>query len=329
MPEPSPDPATGSRTARFGLGGASLGNHRQAITDAEAYAVLEEAWARGIRHFDTAPHYGLGLSERRLGAFLADKPRDSFTLSTKVGRRLEPVDLVDGALDTEGFLVPADARRVWDFSTDGVRRTLEASLERLGVDAVDIAYLHDPERWDLGPGVREGARALDAARTEGLVARIGVGSMTTAALLAGTSGDFDDLMVAGRLTVLDSDAATRVVPAATASGTTITAAAVLNGGLLAAQEPTAGTFDYAAAPSAIVERAQRIVAISRDHGVHPGTVALHYPLLFTAVERVVIGVDSPAQTRETLGWARGAVPPALWSELADDIRLPIPSGVIG
>src|ERR687889_455323 len=138
---------------RLGFGGANLGNLFTAMSDEQAHAVLEAAWECGIRYFDTAPHYGLGLAERRLGAFLATKPRDDFVVSTKVGRLLRPNPAGALRLDDEhGYVVPADLERVWDLSADGVRRSHEESLERLGLDRVDVLYLHDPESHDLHQG---------------------------------------------------------------------------------------------------------------------------------------------------------------------------------
>ncbi|MFD1052209.1 aldo/keto reductase, partial [Kibdelosporangium lantanae] len=139
----------------FGFGAAGIGNLYTEVTDADAEAALEAAWEAGVRYFDTAPHYGLGLSERRLGKFLADKPRDEYVLSTKVGRLLEPVDLPGLDLDN-GFAVPRRYQRVYDYSADGVKRSVESSLDRLGLDRVDILLLHDPDdHWEQAAG--EGA----------------------------------------------------------------------------------------------------------------------------------------------------------------------------
>ena len=201
------------RLGRLGHGAANVGNLYRAITDDEAWRILETAWDCGVRYFDTAPHYGLGLSERRLGAFLATKPREEFVLSTKVGRLLRPNPAGAGRLDEEhDFAVPADRERVWDVTADGLRRSMEESLGRLGLGAVDVLYLHDPERFDLRRGIEEGLPALAKLRDEGLVRAVGVGSMSTEALLASVrSGVPDLLMVAGRLTLADQEVAVHPV----------------------------------------------------------------------------------------------------------------------
>src|SRR5919205_4164171 len=180
---------------RLGYGAAGLGNHRTQLSDADADRILEAAWVSGIRYFDTAPHYGLGLSERRLGRFLAGLPRDQYVVSTKVGRLLQPNPAGAGLLDDEDFIVPATYRRVWDFSPAGVRRSMEESLGRLGLDRVDVLYLHDPERWDLRRGLAEGLPALVRLRDEGLTTGIGIGSMQTAALVAAARTGVPDLLM--------------------------------------------------------------------------------------------------------------------------------------
>ncbi|MEB4615109.1 aldo/keto reductase, partial [Leucobacter sp. M11] len=166
-------PGHPARQLSFGplsLGGASFGNLYREVSDAQVQQALEAAWAGGIRSFDTAPHYGLGLSERRLGRFLAQFPREEYVLSTKVGRLLEPRENPTGARDEAGgFAVPADWERVFDPSEAGVRRSLEDSLERLGLDRVDVLYLHDPDVYDLDRGLAEGLPALATLREEGLV----------------------------------------------------------------------------------------------------------------------------------------------------------------
>ena len=170
---------------RLGYDAANIGNLFREVTDDQAWAILDAAWESGIRYYDTAPHYGLGLSERRLGAFLRTKPRDEFVLSTKAGRLLRPNPDDDGGLDlANDFHVPTTVRREWDFSADGIRASLDESLERLGLDRVDILYLHDPERHDLQLALREGFPALEQLRGDGAVVAIGIGSMVADALAA-------------------------------------------------------------------------------------------------------------------------------------------------
>jgi D-threo-aldose 1-dehydrogenase len=155
---------------RLGYGAANIGNLYRELSDEQAWAVLDAAWDSGVRYFDTAPHYGLGLSERRLGAFLRTKPRDEYVISTKVGRLLRPSPETADRLDIENlFAVPAAVKRVWDFSADGVRASLEESLERLGLQRVDVLFLHDPDEHDLHADLAIGIPAVTALRDEGLV----------------------------------------------------------------------------------------------------------------------------------------------------------------
>src|SRR5918996_1608207 len=175
------------------------------MSDEDAWAVLEAAWESGIRYFDTAPHYGLGLSERRLGAFLATKPRAEYVISTKAGRLLRPSpETADRLDDPNQFAVSASLRRVWDFSAGGIRASLEESLERLGLDRVDVLYLHDPDEHDLAADLQTGVPAVAALRDEGLVGAVGIGSKSTEALTAAVrTGALDLAMVAGRYTLLE------------------------------------------------------------------------------------------------------------------------------
>src|SRR6478609_5788946 len=210
MPQPEPAALT-----RLGYGAANVGNLFRALTDDQAWAILDAAWDAGIRYYDTAPHYGLGLSERRLGAFLRTKPRDEFVISTKAGRLLRPNPDHDGGLDLAAdFHVPTTLRREWDFSEAGIRASLEESLERLGLDRVDVLYLHDPERHDLDLALREAFPALEQLRAEGTARAIGIGSMVSEALAAAVeSADLDLVMIAGRYTLLEQPAADAVLPA--------------------------------------------------------------------------------------------------------------------
>jgi D-threo-aldose 1-dehydrogenase len=299
---------------RLGHGAANLGNLYRAMSDEDAWAVLDAAWEAGIRYFDTAPHYGLGLSERRLGAFLATKPRDEYVVSTKVGRLLRPSPETADRLDDENqFAVPASLRRVWDFSADGVRASLEESLERLGLDAVDALYLHDPDEHDLGPDVASGAAALAALRDEGLVKAIGIGSKSTEALVtAMRTGALDLAMVAGRYTLLEQ--AGDVVAACRETGVGIVAAAIFNSGLLSTPRP-GGRYEYGAVPGELLERARRIAAVCERHGVTLPEAALQFPLREPAVRSVVVGAATAEQVRENARRMEVEIPEALWDEL--------------
>jgi D-threo-aldose 1-dehydrogenase len=240
------------------FGAAAIGNLFTAVSDDDARAAVDAAWDGGIRTFDTAPHYGLGLSERRLGAALRRRPRDQYVVSTKVGRLLEPAAPGSAAgRDPEGFAVPARHVRRFDFSADGVRRSLEDSLVRLGLDRVDIALIHDPDDHPE-QAFREAYPALEKLRAQGTVRAIGVG-MNQAAMLTRfvTETDIDVVLVAGRYTLIDQSAGEALLPAALRRGVSVIAGGVFNSGVLAAPAPGA-TYDYHEATDALVSRARRL-----------------------------------------------------------------------
>jgi D-threo-aldose 1-dehydrogenase len=298
----------------LGLGAANVGNLYRAISDEDAWAVLEAAWESGIRSFDTAPHYGLGLSERRLGAFLATKPRADYVVSTKVGRLLRPSPETADRLDEPNqFAVPASLKRVWDFSAGGIRASLEESLERLGLQRVDIIYLHDPDEHDLAADLATGVPAVAALRDEGLVGAVGIGSKSTEALVAAVrTGALDLAMVAGRYTLLEQ--ADEVVAACRETGVGIVAAAVFNSGLLSTPRP-GGRYEYGAVPSELLERARRIAGVCERHGVTLPEAALQFPLREPVVRSVVVGAASAEQVRENARRMEAEIPEALWDEL--------------
>ena len=304
---------------RLGYGAANVGNLFRALSDDQAWAILDAAWESGIRYYDTAPHYGLGLSERRLGAFLQTKPRDEFVISTKAGRLLRPNPDDDGGLDLAAdFHVPTTLRREWDFSEEGVRASLEESLERLGLDRVDILYLHDPERHDLDLALGEAFPALEQLRAEGAVDAIGIGSMVSEALAAAVeSADLDLIIIAGRYTLLEQPAAEAVLPACHESGTGVVAASVFNSGLLAKDEPSRDDrYEYGRMPEPLWERLQSVLAVCRAHEVPLPAAAVQYPLRDTAVRSVVVGGSRPEQMRRNAELMAIDIPAALWDDLA-------------
>jgi D-threo-aldose 1-dehydrogenase len=298
----------------LGHGAANVGNLYRPMSDEQAWAVLDAAWECGIHYFDTAPHYGLGLSERRLGAFLAGKPRGEYTVSTKVGRLLRPSPETADRLDDENqFAVPASLRRVWDFSADGIRASLEESLVRLGLDEVDILYLHDPDEHDLAADLDSGVPALAALREDGLVGQVGIGSKSTEALLAAVrTGALDLAMVAGRHTLLEQSE--ELVAACRENGVGIVAAAVYNSGLLSSPRP-GGRYEYGDVPADVLARAERLAEVCERHGVTLPEAALQYPLREPAVRSVVVGAATPEQVRENARRFAVEIPEALWDEL--------------
>ncbi|OIH97868.1 aldo/keto reductase [Curtobacterium sp. MCBA15_001] len=298
----------------FWFGGAGIGNLLREVTDDQARATVDAAWEVGVRGFDTAPHYGVGLSERRLGDALAGRPRGEYAISTKVGRRLVPGP-GDG-VDDDGFAVPNDPVRQWDPTADGVRRSLDESLGRLGLDHVDIAYLHDPDVYDLSAGLTQALPALAALRDEGVVRAVGVGSNSVAALTdAVATGLCDVVMLAGRYTLLEQPAAELVARCADL-GVDVVAVGVYNSGLLSRPLPAADTtYDYAPAPAQLVERARALAAVCSRHGVTLPEAALAFPRRAPAVRAVAVGAQSAEQVRENAARAAAAVPEALWQDL--------------
>ena len=311
------------------LGCAQLGNLYREISDEEARATVDEAWASGVRYFDTAPHYGLGLSERRLGAALAERPRDAYVISTKVGRALDPVSVVAG-MDDEGFAVPASHRRRFDFSRDGIRRSLVESLERLGIAGVDVLYLHDPDdHWDEVRAT--GYPALADLRAEGVVSAIGAG-MNQSAMLAALvrHTDVDLLMLAGRYTLLEQDSLDDLLPLCEERGVGVVAAGVFNSGLLAHAEPAEGArYNYVDAPPEIVERACAIARVCKRHGTTLPAAAIAFPLAHPAVRSVCLGARSPEQVARNAALYGETIVQDLWLELKAEglIReeAPVPS----
>jgi D-threo-aldose 1-dehydrogenase len=312
----------GRHPLTFGTG--DLGNLYREMPDEVAWSILDAAWDGGIRSFDTAPHYGLGLAERRLGAFLQTKPRDSYILSTKAGRLLRPNPGGEDRQDDENFAVPATTRRVWDPTPAGVRASLEESLTRMGLDRVDILYLHDPQNYDLEQGIAVGLPACAELRDEGLVDAVGVGSGSLAALeAAARTGIPDLLMAAGRYTLLEQPLAAEAIPECRRHGTGIACASVFNSGLLALDTvPTDATYDHAPASPDVIARAQRLATICAEHGVHLPTAALHFPLREPVVRTVVTSAMQPGQIRETIARMAEPVPDDLWTHLAAEGLIP-------
>ncbi|MFF0221301.1 aldo/keto reductase [Streptomyces sp. NPDC004629] len=311
---------SGVPVSPLALGTAGLGNLYTTVDDAQAHEAVAAAWERGVRYFDTAPHYGLGLAERRLGAALRDLPRDQFTVSTKVGRRLEP-STAGGDDLANGFAVPATHRRVWDFSADGVRRCLEASLDRLGLDRVDVVYLHDPDDH-AEQAFREGYPALEQLRAQGVVGAIGAGMNQTEMLTRFVRDtDVDVVLCAGRYTLLDQRARTELLPAAAERGVSVVIGGAFNSGLLADPKPSA-TYEYARAPGALLDRALRMKAAADRHGITLRGAALAFCAAHPAVAAVLVGARSAAEVRDCADRYATPVPDGFWRELRDTGLLP-------
>jgi D-threo-aldose 1-dehydrogenase len=303
---------------RIGFGSAPLGNLFREVSDDAAADAVEAAWDGGIRYFDTAPHYGVGLAERRLGAALATHPRDEYVVSTKVGRVLVPSPETADQQDDNLFAVPAAQRREWDFSRDGVLRSLEQSLDRLGLDRVDIVYLHDPDRhWEEASTT--GVAALVELRDQGVVRSIGVG-MNQAEMLTEfvRRTDVDLVMMAGRYTLLDQRAADELLPLAEERGVGVVAAAVYNSGISSTLRPQPGaTYNYAPASQETIARVDAIADVCEEHWVTLPQAALAFPLRHPVVLSAVLGLRSPAEVQAAVTAAAAQVPDAMWADLAE------------
>jgi D-threo-aldose 1-dehydrogenase len=302
---------TGLQVTRFGLGTAPLAGLFEAVPEEAALTVIERSWEAGIRFYDTAPLYGHGLAEMRLGRVLQKRPRDEFTLASKVGRLLRA-----GAPSEPGqvFRGTPPVNPIFDFSYDGVMRSVEESLERLGLERVDILHIHDPDNH-YDEALHGAYRALDQLRREGVIKAVGAG-MNQAEMLArfAREANFDCFLLAGRYTLLDQIALKDLLPVCLERGVAIIAGGVYNSGILADPKPGAH-YNYTAAPATLVERAQRISAVCARHGVPIKAAAVQFPLGHPAVSCVVVGCRSVAQLDESIAMFEFEIPSALWAEL--------------
>jgi D-threo-aldose 1-dehydrogenase len=293
-----------------------MGNLLRTVPDDEASGAVAAAWECGVRYFDVAPHYGLGLAERRLGLALRDRPQEEFLVSTKVGRLLRPVPNPTGARDDEGFDVPADFVRVRDYSRDGVRRSLESSLERLGLDRIDIAFVHDPD--DFYREALDGAfPALEELRAEGVITSYGAGMNQSEMLTRFVERtDLDVVMLAGRYTLLEQGALDDLLPACVERGVSVVAAGVFNSGILATDVPQRfTTYNYEAPDEDTFDRAHRLAAVCTRLGTSLPAVAARFPLAHPAISTVCLGAYSAAQVRRNAALFEMDIPDGVWSEL--------------
>jgi D-threo-aldose 1-dehydrogenase len=310
----------------LGLGGAPMGGFRATIPDAEAVKLTDDGYDAGIRYFDTSPFYGYGRSELRMGAALRGKPRDSYVLSTKVGRVLHPMK--------PGEKPPADFREnglpgfapVFDYTYDGVMRSLEHSHMRLGLQKIDIALIHDVDFWTIRDRavleerfktvMDSGYRALDELRKAGIISAIGVGiNEADTSLRFIQAGDFDCMLLAGRYTLLEQGALDAFLPECTRRGVSVILGGPYNSGILTGNVKPGATHDYVAAPAALVEKAQKIEAVCARHGVALGAAALQFALFHPAFCAVIPGALSAAEVRQNVAHMGTKIPVELWSEL--------------
>jgi len=313
--------------APFGLGGAPLGNLFSPVPERDAVALIAHAAKRGVRYFDTAPMYGSGLSERRMGAALRGLPSNSFLLSTKVGRLLVPDE--GAPREQHGYVDVLPYVQRWDYSYDGTLRSIDDSLIRLGLSRIDFVYIHDVARDAHGDDqprrfreVLEGAMpALARLKAEGTIAGYGLGvNQWEVCVDALAHADLDVILLAGRYTLLDQSALPELLPRCVDRGTRVVLGGPFNSGILATgAHPANGSpplFNYVPAPPEIVARAAAIEAVCATHRVPLKAAALQFPRAHPAVACVLAGARSIAELDENLAMSVHAIPAAFWSELA-------------
>ncbi|CAN5259979.1 aldo/keto reductase [soil metagenome] len=308
------------RTPVLGFGGGGIGNLYAAMSNAQAEATLRAALNGGLTYFDTAPHYGFGLSESRLGATLPA----SALVSTKVGRRLEPMPDADPAGERHGFVAAAPFEPVFDYSHDGVMRAFEASLARLGRDHVEILLAHDLGRVTHGAAhpdrMREflegGYKAMTRLRDSGAVGAIGLGvnewQVCDEAL---DHSDFDVFLLAGRYTLLEQAPLDQFLPRCALREASIIVGGPFNSGVLVEGVGPGAHYNYGAAPVEVIDRVRRLEAICAAHATPLAAAALQFPLAHTQVASVIPGLSTPAQVDQALTWMAHPIPDALWNEL--------------
>jgi D-threo-aldose 1-dehydrogenase len=320
--------------SELGLGGAPLGNLFAPVSDADAMATLESAWTAGMRVFDTAPLYGHGLSERRFGQFLRAKPREDFILATKVGRLVEPA----GEADAGGAYKVRGTKIVFDYSRDGALRSLEASLKRLGLDRVDIVFIHDVGVDTHGPAEQprryrqalEGAwTALAELRGQGTIRGIGLGVNDWRVCVDFLrDADPDCFLLAGRYTLLEQGPLEPLLAECARRGVSVLIGGAYNSGILATGARPGAMYDYGLAPAAVLARVAAIEAIARRHGVKLPAAALRFPLAHPAVASVLIGARAAAEIDASMAFLDARIDPALWVDLKREgliaARAPVP-----
>ncbi|WP_020660508.1 aldo/keto reductase [Amycolatopsis benzoatilytica] len=316
---------TGIDPSLLSFGAAPIGNFLRPFREADARGMVDQAWELGIRYYDTAPLYGHGLSEYRLGHALRERPRQEFFLSTKVGRVLRPA--APGTFDSGLWTDPAPFAVTYDYSYDGVLRSVEDSLQRLLVDRVDILLLHDIDRYthgDAQPDMFEtamtgGARALERLRDEGVTKAIGVGvNEADVCAEALRRMDADCALLAGRYTLLEQEPLDDLLPLCLDRGIGVILGGVYNSGVLATGPKPGAKFNYAPAPPDILQRAGRLQAICDRHHVPLPAVALQFAAAHPAVASICIGSRTPDQQAATAQWLETLLPAELWQDLRSE-----------
>jgi len=303
-----------SSLGRIGLGTGTQGNLRHAVSDAQAETVFQAAWDSGVRYFDTAPWYGRGLSEERLGRFL--QGRAGWTLSSKVGRLLSADAPPHPSQESAGFEVQRDLNVVYDYSYDGVMRSHEQSLKRLGLDHLDFLFIHDPDVVGVGvPELMNGAhRALAELKAQGAIRGYGAGmNEWQIPLELLQAGDFDIFLLAGRYTLLEQ-ASLPFMDECARRGAAVVIGGVFNSGLLANPRPGAN-YNYSAVPEDVLARAMRLQAVCGGFGVPLTAAALQFALAHPAVASVLVADHKPERIAQNVQAAEADIPQALWETL--------------
>jgi D-threo-aldose 1-dehydrogenase len=323
---------TGLNVTALGFGATAIGGMYEEVSDDQASAVVDAAWDQGIRYYDAAPQYGLGLGEMRLGAGLASRPRDEYVLSTKVGRLLRadappnPDDFgPDGLPFDKGT---PDVATVYDYSRDGVLTSIEESLARLGKDRLDVVYVHDPDNY-VAEALAGAFPALIELREQGVISAVGAGMNQTAALETfARETDPDLFLLAGRYTLLEQGALDTFLPLCAERGIAVVAGGAYNSGLLA--DPNPGThYNYLPAPGPLIERAQQLRAVCTRHGVPLKAAAIQFPAAHPVVAAVLTGSRRDTELSENIALFDLPIPAELWDDLRAagllDERAPVPS----
>lgn len=296
---------------RLGLGTGPLGGWPTAVPRDVAAATIQRSWDVGVRYFDTAPFYGYGLSEQNLGRALAGHGREGYTLSTKVGRLIKP-----GAEDDPLFLGTDDVRAEFDFSAVGIKESLESSRARLGIEQIDIAYIHDPDDYHT-EALRSAYPLLADLRADGVIGAVGAGMIHTEPLQRfAEEADFDCFLLAGRYTLLEQDSLS-LLATALERRISIIAGGVFNSGLLIEPRPDS-TYDYEPAPTDVVQRAQRLQGVCERFGVPLRAAAIQFPLAHPAVASVIVGARTPDEVDDNLAMIQLDLPSELWTALKEE-----------
>jgi len=311
----------------LGFGGGPLGNLYRPMTEKEARVMLETVWASGCRYFDTAPLYGLGLSETRLNGFLRPKPRHSYLVSTEAGRLLDVCKAPERSLQNAFYETPSRRERS-DYTYDGIMRSLAFSLERLGLDAIDIVFVHDGDVASHGDAalggrladfIKGGYRALEELRECGAIRAVGAGvkDWGSAEQLV-RAGDFDIFLIAGRYTLLDQDALTSLLPLCAERGIGVVVGGPFNSGILATGVKADAHYEYGPPPAGVKERVRRIQQVCKAFGVKLPEAALRFPLGHPSVVSVIPGMQRASEAKRNAQMMNAKIPPSLWRTLKEE-----------